>query len=204
MGRLFVLFFTSVLVACGGSTNPVTEAHSGSRSDLCDPNTPIVFERARSSGVPEVDIDWLQKHQCAVRVVDIREADEIASGIMASADWVPMAKVVEDMQSTESEKPTVFVCRSGRRSGRIVAELEHNGFQNIASLTGGMIAWQAAKLPIKKTQDGLEKKDPAIDRNLPLKERLLAHLSPEFGHFRAASLFMQGHCLASTGELMTV
>jgi rhodanese-related sulfurtransferase len=44
----------------------------------------------------------------------------------------------------------VLVCRSGRRSLVAAEYLQTVGFGNARSLSGGMIAWAAAGLPIAR------------------------------------------------------
>jgi rhodanese-related sulfurtransferase len=41
-----------------------------------------------------------------------------------------------------------MVCRSGARSGRAAAALLGMGFTDVTNLTGGMLAWNAAGLPV--------------------------------------------------------
>jgi rhodanese-related sulfurtransferase len=41
----------------------------------------------------------------------------------------------------DKEEPVITICRSGRRSGRVALELEKLGFKRIASMRGGMLAW---------------------------------------------------------------
>jgi rhodanese-related sulfurtransferase len=44
----------------------------------------------------------------------------------------------------------VMICRSGNRSGRAAQALASIGFSRVMNLTGGMLAWNAAGLPIEK------------------------------------------------------
>ena len=100
-----------------------------------------------AQGIPEVSVPWVQRNKGAVRMVDVREADEAeADGMIEGVDVVPMGTVHETSKAWDKEIPVITICRSGRRSGRVALELEKLGFKRIASMRGGMVAW--------KTQQG--------------------------------------------------
>jgi len=93
-------------------------------------------------GIPEVPIAWVAENKGAVRMVDVREIDEAESdGKIEGVDVVPMGTVDEASKAWDKEIPVVTICRSGRRSGRVALELEKLGFKRIASMRGGMVAW---------------------------------------------------------------
>jgi glyoxylase-like metal-dependent hydrolase (beta-lactamase superfamily II)/rhodanese-related sulfurtransferase len=95
-------------------------------------------------GIPEVSIAWVAKNKGAVRMVDVREVDEAQSdGVIEGVDVVPMGTVDEASKAWDKEIPVITICRSGRRSGRVALELEKLGFKRIASMRGGMVAWQS-------------------------------------------------------------
>lgn len=110
---------------------------------------PIQFPRS-PGGAPEVDATWLAAHRCDVRVVDVREADELAGplGRIDVAATVPIAQIEEAAESWDRDAPVVLVCRSGRRSERASQRLHALGFRRVASLTGGMLAWTAGSFPV--------------------------------------------------------
>lgn len=95
-----------------------------------------------AEGIPEVTVDWVAENTGAVRLVDVRERDEAESdGMIDGVDVVPMGTVDEASKAWDKEIPVVTICRSGRRSGRVALELEKLGFKRIASMRGGMVAW---------------------------------------------------------------
>ena len=95
-------------------------------------------------GIPEVTVDWVAEHKGAVRLVDVREIDEAESdGKIEGVDVVPMGTVDEASKAWDKEIPVITICRSGRRSGRVALELEKLGFKRIASMRGGMVAWNS-------------------------------------------------------------
>ena len=95
-----------------------------------------------SEGVPEVPISWVAENKGAIRMVDVREFDEAeADGMIDGVEVIPMGTVDEASKSWDKEEPVITICRSGRRSGRVALELEKLGFKRIASMRGGMVAW---------------------------------------------------------------
>lgn len=90
-------------------------------------------------------------------LVDVREANEIASGMAEGAQWMPYTSKIETnspewnawIQALPKDKEIIFYCRSGRRSGLAAAEImAAKGFR--ASNMGGFEDWEKAGLPVRK------------------------------------------------------
>jgi rhodanese-related sulfurtransferase len=137
------------------------------------------FPRA-AGGSPEVEAPWLAAHRCAVRVVDVREPDERRGplGAIDVAEAVPLAEVERAAERWRRDEPLVLVCRSGRRSERAVEQLRALGFRRAASLTGGMLAWEARGFPV--TRDA-----PTVPR-APARPAVAPAAVGDLGALRAA------------------
>jgi rhodanese-related sulfurtransferase len=61
---------------------------------------------------------------------------------------VPLATVEAAAAAWPRADRLLMVCRSGARSGRAAAALLGMGFTDVTNLTGGMLAWDAAGLPV--------------------------------------------------------
>lgn len=87
-----------------------------------------------------------------VRLVDVREPMELQGelGRMAGAENVPLAMVEQASGSWNKDDELVVICRSGARSGRAAASLAASGFRRVMNLEGGMLAWNAAHLPVER------------------------------------------------------
>lgn len=85
-------------------------------------------------------------------VLDVREAAEFAQGHIPGARHIPLGELARRIGELEKfkGKPIVVACRSGHRSAGACGILEKNGFENVYNLAGGMIAWEAANLPVEK------------------------------------------------------
>jgi len=87
-------------------------------------------------------------------MVDVREQDEWDAGHAPQAIHIPMGDLpsrIADMP--ESDEPVAIVCRSGNRSGRVVAWLTRNGVDSV-NVAGGMQAWGVAGKPMVSESPG--------------------------------------------------
>src|SRR5262249_42985245 len=80
-------------------------------------------------------------------LLDVREPDEWSLGHAPAATWIPMRELAARQAELPSARPTVVVGRSGDRSGRVSAALRRAGY-DAANLSGGLLAWAAAGLPV--------------------------------------------------------
>lgn len=108
----------------------------------------------RFRGVKEVDTNGalqLINHKNAT-VLDVREPSEFKAGHMLNAKPIPLGKLKERIGELEKYKtqPLLVVCRSGNRSGTACAILSKVGFSQAYNLSGGVMAWQKANLPVQK------------------------------------------------------
>ncbi|MBI5919574.1 MAG: rhodanese-like domain-containing protein [Nitrosomonadales bacterium] len=85
-------------------------------------------------------------------VLDVREQDEFNGGHILNAKLIPHGALVTRIGEIERHRdlPVVVVCRSGMRSAMACATLKKQGFTQAHSLSGGMIAWMKANLPVEK------------------------------------------------------
>lgn len=85
-------------------------------------------------------------------VVDVRNADEFATGHLRDARNIPL----QELSNRTGElnkfkgKTAIVVCQSGTTAAKAVALLKKAGFADAASLEGGIAAWKAQGLPLTK------------------------------------------------------
>ncbi len=77
-------------------------------------------------------------------LLDVREDDEWAAGHAPDAHHLPMMEIPARMAEIPDDTDVVVVCRSGGRSGQVVAYLTQNGWDNVRNLDGGMMSWAAS------------------------------------------------------------
>jgi sulfur dioxygenase len=121
---------------CGVRALPTAEAALG--------GSPFVVGE-----VVEVEPAWVAANAAGVFVVDVREPAEFHGelGRVAGSVLAPLATVAERARDWERGQPVVLLCRSGGRSLHAAHTLRELGFREVASMRGGMIAWNAAGLP---------------------------------------------------------
>ncbi|HEX5741191.1 MAG TPA: rhodanese-like domain-containing protein [Pilimelia sp.] len=81
-------------------------------------------------------------------LLDVREPDEWAAGHAPGAHHLPMMEVPARLAEVPRDRPVVVVCRSGNRSGQVIAYLQGHGFTNLRNLDGGMHAWAQERRPM--------------------------------------------------------
>lgn len=85
-------------------------------------------------------------------ILDVRDAAEFAAGHLPNARHIPVLDLDKRLKEIEKfkQRPIVVTCRSGSRSSAACGVLRKNGFAEVFSLKGGILAWQAASMPIEK------------------------------------------------------
>ncbi len=79
-------------------------------------------------------------------LLDVREREEVADGIIKGAKHIPRGYLdlrIEDV-TTDREAPILIYCAGGTRSALAARSLEDLGYENVASVAGGFSAWKQA------------------------------------------------------------
>jgi rhodanese-related sulfurtransferase len=109
--------------------------------------------QVKSSTVQET-FNILKNSKDAV-MIDVREQAEVDDVAPAVGKFFPMSKInpetfAEDCGVRKDQQVFLF-CRSGNRSMRVAQALAECGFKDLTNVTGGILAWQAEGLPLKKS-----------------------------------------------------
>ncbi|MCP4020588.1 MAG: sulfurtransferase [Desulfobacteraceae bacterium] len=59
----------------------------------------------------------IAKHPESIHLIDVRDADEFAKGSFNTAENIPVEKLEPEIKKFNADKPIVFVCSTGARSG---------------------------------------------------------------------------------------
>ena len=107
-----------------------------------------------ATGVRDIEPAAVARAQ-GVHLVDVREPHELSGelGRIPGVDRVPLATVEAAAARWDKDADIVLICRSGNRSGRAAELLARHGFRRVFNMTGGMLAYAAAGLPIQRDQE---------------------------------------------------
>lgn len=84
-------------------------------------------------------------------LLDVRTDEEYRSdGRISGAKLLPLQMLSMRVAELPKDTPIVCICRSGSRSGIAADQLARQGFTGVLNLSGGMMAWARAGLPMKK------------------------------------------------------
>lgn len=116
------------------------------------PDVEMLWKHAipTSAGYREAGPDAVAHYTGAVRVVDVREPDELYGelGHVPGSELMPPDTLLARLQGSDPDALLVLVCRSGVRSGRAAEALVRLGFRRVVNMSGGMIAWNDNGFPL--------------------------------------------------------
>jgi rhodanese-related sulfurtransferase len=112
---------------------------------------PLIRRSAGGPWVTPAQATHLINREDAI-VLDVREANEFATGHVIGAKNLPVARMETAGSDIvkKKDKPVIVYCDGGDRSGKAIGALKKQGFTRLANLSGGIKAWQDAGLPLEK------------------------------------------------------
>ncbi|MBL9041990.1 MAG: molybdopterin-synthase adenylyltransferase MoeB [Myxococcales bacterium] len=102
--------------------------------------------------IHEISVAELQAEPPPELILDVREPDEHAQGVIPGATLLPRGLLegrIEAVAPQRSVKIVVY-CAGGSRSALAASSLLALGYEHVRSLAGGMAAWRSAGGPIDK------------------------------------------------------
>ena len=77
----------------------------------------------------------------ALTIIDVREDDEVANGMIQGAKHIPLGELAQRHSEIQDNGEIIIVCRSGGRSTKACEYLQSIGYNGVTNLTGGMLEW---------------------------------------------------------------
>ncbi|RAI92047.1 rhodanese-like domain-containing protein [Algoriphagus yeomjeoni] len=113
------------------------------------------FVQAQSAKVKALnpsEFEGLMKNKGAVRVLDVRTADEMSEGYLPGAINIDFnsGNFKNEIAKLDKSRTYLIYCKVGGRSGEAAKMMREAGFTHLYSLDGGIDAWQEAGKPIEK------------------------------------------------------
>ena len=85
-----------------------------------------------------------------VVLIDTREPHEYQEAHLESGKLVPPGLLADEIERAAPDKSarTILYCRSGNRSATAAEQMQELGYEDVASMAGGILAWQEQGLPV--------------------------------------------------------
>ncbi|MFG6117589.1 Rhodanese-related sulfurtransferase [Thalassobacillus cyri] len=94
---------------------------------------------------PEEVQDMIKENK-DVQIIDVREDDEVAQGMIPQAKHIRLGDIPEAANNLDKDQEYIMVCRSGGRSMNAAQYLDQQGFK-VRNLEGGMMNWDGETQP---------------------------------------------------------
>jgi rhodanese-related sulfurtransferase len=87
-------------------------------------------------------------------LLDIRDSDDYQEFHAPNSTNIPFGRMSQRLAELESYKgkEVIVIDHAGVRAPRALEVLQKAGFSRVFVVKGGMLEWQAAKLPVEKPQ----------------------------------------------------
>ena len=81
-------------------------------------------------------------------LVDVRNLDEFIEARVPGATFIPLPEFAARFSELPTDRPLFMLCRSGSRSAAATAHLLGHGHADVSNVTGGILGWARAGLPL--------------------------------------------------------
>jgi rhodanese-related sulfurtransferase len=98
----------------------------------------------------EISVAELAALGSSATIVDVREQSEFDEVHLDSATFIPMSQFESRIEELPHDTTLYVLCRSGARSARVAAYLEHTGYDAV-NIAGGIMEWEASGLPVVRS-----------------------------------------------------
>jgi len=106
------------------------------------------------SRIREINVDEAQEKVAngEATLIDVREESEWEAGHALGAYHIGKGVIERDIEQKVPDKSAelILYCGGGFRSALATDNLQKMGYTNVASMSGGWRAWQAAGAPVEK------------------------------------------------------
>ena len=110
---------------------------------FCGIKPPSEEEKVLNNGIPQMSVQELKRRMDSgddLLVLDVREPYEYQIANIGGT-LVPMNDVPRRLDEISRDREIIVQCRSGARSQRVAEFLKQNGYEKVANLAGGILAW---------------------------------------------------------------
>ena len=79
--------------------------------------------------------------------IDVRTPHERDQKHIAGSLGIPLNHLTENLEKLPKDRPLLVYCAGGYRSSIAASLLQRRGFHRVSEIAGGIVGWEAAKLP---------------------------------------------------------
>lgn len=104
------------------------------------------------NNVADVTAEEVNSHAHELTIIDVRQPEEYTGelGHITSSQLIVLNEIPNQIKNIPTDKPIVFICRSGMRSAQASSYAYSQGIQNTFNMLGGMLMWNKLSLPVEK------------------------------------------------------
>lgn len=107
-----------------------------------------------------------------VVLIDTREPHEYQDAHLEGGKLVPPGLLADQIAAAAPDKSarTILYCRTGNRSYKAAEQMQALGYENVASMAGGIVSWQEQGLPVVSTSGMTPEQRDRYSRHILLPE----------------------------------
>ena len=96
----------------------------------------------RVKGIQASEVkERLETSRESFQILDVREKDEVKKKRIPNSIWIPLGELKKRVNELDKGKEIAVHCESGLRSYKACLRLQHEGFENVKNIDGGMLCW---------------------------------------------------------------
>jgi hydroxyacylglutathione hydrolase len=84
--------------------------------------------------------------------IDVRTPRERDQKYIAGSLGIPLNHLTENLEKLPKDRPLLVYCAGGYRSSIAASLLQRSGFDPVCEIAGGIVGWEATKLPVQTAQ----------------------------------------------------
>ena len=85
--------------------------------------------------------EYLERVETPPLLLDVRENWEFEICSIDNSLLIPMGQIPAKLDQIDSDQEIVVICHHGIRSANVCRYLEHQGYEQMINLSGGVDAW---------------------------------------------------------------
>jgi hydroxyacylglutathione hydrolase len=84
--------------------------------------------------------------------IDVRAPRERDEKYIPGSHAIPLTQLLDRLDQLPKERRLLVYCAGGYRSSIAASLLQRHGFQRVSDLAGGIVGWEASRLPVASSQ----------------------------------------------------